>query len=888
MNPDRIADTITSPQSRREFLKRAGLLAAAGAATPWALDLAHLCAGPSAQAASNDGYRALVCVFLYGGNDHHDTIVPFDPASHATYASLRGPIARQRNTLLPLGSVDPVSGRQLAFAPDLGALHSLFNSGELAVVANVGTLREPLDRAGYFANPLRRPPQLFSHNDQQSIWQSSVGEGASSGWGGRLADLLLAGNGGQSVFTCISASGNAVMLTGREAVQLQVSTSGVTKLSTNISSSQRSNFLTALNDVMAFDDTTMFPSTYTTVAKRSVDTSGRLETSLNAAGNAITPFPTSSLGRQLAMVARLITAGRDQLGVKRQVFFVSTGGFDNHDSLATVHPGLIANLSNSLAAFRAELVARGVNNDVCTFTGSDFGRTLSINGDGSDHAWGAHHLVMGGRVNGGRVYGNLPAVGVNTPNDVGAGRLIPTMAVDQYASTMARWMGAEPAELELVLPNVNRFETSDVGFLSATPPTTPPPTVPTTVAVTPPPTTPPPTTPPPITVKPTPPATAPKRLSGQHVALTPRRVVDTRNGLGGRRLALGPASNTSFAMTATAGLDIKNVAAISVNIVAVGATEQTYLTFSAKPASATPATSTINVGPGRAISNATILPVAADGSVNVYNRAGDVDIIVDVTGYFTSERGASSTPSSLLTPLDPSRLCDTRSGLGAAGGKLGAASTMTLAIAGRGGVPRSATAAVLNVTVVGPSDAGFLAVWPSGEPRPDSSSINFVPGEVVANMVEAKLGTDGKVSIYNHAGDVDVIADVVGYYSTEGQTYTPLTPVRAVDTRSGLGAEQRKLAAGSVTRVACAGQHGVPRTAKAILANVVSVAGSHQTFFTVFPAGSPLTETSSLNAPAGAVVANTVVAKLGDDGKVDIFNHAGTTDLIVDIYGYFA
>ena len=179
MNPDRIADTITSAQSRREFLKRAGLLAAAGVATPWALDLAHLSAAPSAQAASNAGYRALVCVFLYGGNDQHDTIVPFDPASHATYASLRGPIARQRNTLLALGSVDPVSGRQLAFTPELGALHPLFNSGELAVVANVGTLREPLDRAGYFANPRRRPPQLFSHNDQQSIWQSSVGEGAS-------------------------------------------------------------------------------------------------------------------------------------------------------------------------------------------------------------------------------------------------------------------------------------------------------------------------------------------------------------------------------------------------------------------------------------------------------------------------------------------------------------------------------------------------------------------------------------------------------------------------------------------------------------------------------------------------------------------------------------
>ena len=884
MNPDNIANGITSPQSRREFLKRAGLLAAAGAATPWALDLAALSAAPTVNAATSDGYRALVCVFLYGGNDHHDTIVPYDTASYNSYASLRGALARPRNTLLALGNPNVTTGRQLAFTPDLATLKPVFDAGELAVVANVGTLREPLDRAAYFANPQRRPPQLFSHNDQQSMWQSSVGEGATSGWGGRLADLLLDGNAGQSVFTCISAAGNAVMLTGREAVQLQVSTSGVTKLFTNISSSQRSNFLTALNDVMAFDDAAMFPTTYTTVAKRSIDTSARLETSLSAAGATTTPFPTSSLGKQLAMVARLITAGRNHLGVKRQVFFVSTGGFDTHDSLATVHPGLIANLSESLAAFRAELIARGANNDVCTFTGSDFGRTLSINGDGSDHAWGSHHLVMGGRVNGGSVYGSPPAIGVNTADDVGAGRLIPTTAVDQYASTMARWMGAGTSELALVLPNVNRFATSDVGFLSAAAPIVPvvvvPPTVPVTTPV------PPPTTPP-TTVTPTPTATPPKRLSGQHVALTPRRVVDTRNGVGGRRQPLGPSSNTTFDMTATAGLDIRNVSAISVNIVAVGATEPTYLTFSALPASSAPATSTINVGPGRARSNATVLPVAADGSVNVYNETGDVDIIVDVTGYFTSEVLAPSTPSSLLTPLDPTRLCDTRNGLGAAPGRLGAASTMTVAVAGSAGVPRSATAAVLNVTVVSPTEAGFLAVWPSGEPRPDASSINFVAGEVVANMVEAKLGADGNISIYNHAGDVDVIVDVVAYYSTDGYTYTPLTPIRAVDTRRGLGAPKRKVAAASVTRVACAGHNGVPRTAKAVLANIVSVAGSQPTFFTVYPTGSPLSDTSSLNAAAGAVVANTVVAKLGTDGKIDIFNQAGNTDLIVDIYGYF-
>lgn len=454
--------------SRREFLRRSALLAGAGVAAPWALDLAGLTTASGAGA--DDDYKALVCVFLYGGNDHNNTFVPYDTASFNTYTRVRSGIARNRASLLPL---DPLggfnNGRSIALAPEWLRLKALFDRRNLATVSNVGTLIAPISKAQY-DDPRRRPPQLFSHNDQQSLWQSSAPEGATTGWGGRLADLLLDDNSTNSVFTCMSLSGNAVMMTGRHAVQFQVSSRGVTTPNTTFSSSE---VLDGLTEVLRLDGGGLFPSSYSAISKRALDTSDRLSGALDSVDALATPFPDSRLGAQLQMVAKLIAAGRDSLGLKRQVFFVSAGGFDNHNGIVENHPGLLADVDASLSAFFDATVELGATDNVTTFTASDFGRTLVGNGNGSDHGWGGHHIVMGGAVRGRRNYGRLPVVADDGPDDVRRGRLLPTTAVEQYASTMARWMGASGSELSSVVPNIGRFATDDLGFFDVE--TVPPP-----------------------------------------------------------------------------------------------------------------------------------------------------------------------------------------------------------------------------------------------------------------------------------------------------------------------------------------------------------------------------------------------------------------------------
>jgi len=453
--------------SRREFLRRSALLAGAGVAAPWALDLAGLSSASGAHA--DDEYRAIVCLFMYGGNDHYDTIIPDDTTSYATYAAARTGIARPKSSLLSLSPLDGfANGRSVAFAPEWAGLKQLFDRRDLAVVANVGTLLAPTTKTAYQTTS-NRPPQLFSHNDQQSVWQSSAPEGATTGWGGRLADLLLDDNGGESVFTCISVAGNAVMMTGRDAVQYQVDRRGVTKLQAR--NFRSDSVLAGLDEVLRMNPAGPFPSAYADVTDRALSSSERLDTAVDGVGDFATAFPDGRLSEQLQMVARLIAAGRGQLGVKRQVFFVSMGGFDNHNSLATKHPGLLAGVDAAFTAFHAATEELGAADQVTTFTASDFGRTLVGNGDGSDHGWGSHHIVMGGAVRGRRLYGTLPIVGDDGPHDVGRGRMLPTISVEQYSSTLARWMGATGSELQTVVPNIGRFATNDLGLFD--PETTP-------------------------------------------------------------------------------------------------------------------------------------------------------------------------------------------------------------------------------------------------------------------------------------------------------------------------------------------------------------------------------------------------------------------------------
>ncbi len=453
--------------ARREFLQRAGQLAMAGVAAPWALNLAAMA---EAAAQSAPDYKALVCVFLYGGNDHGNTLVPYDSTSHARYSSIRGALATPRSALAATAlspSVALPDARQMALAPQLAPLKPLFDSGRMAVLLNVGTLIQPTTLAQYNARSVPLPPKLFSHNDQQSVWQSSLPEGATSGWGGRIGDLFLSSN-SQATFTCINVSGNAVYMSGKAAVQYQVASGGAVALralqAPLFGSSACSE---ALRQLATGAYTHLMQAEHSRVMARAIDANAALTSALSSTPALGTAFDSSNLlASQLQMVARLIAA-RSPLGARRQVFFVSLGGFDTHDFMADQHPALLTTLAAALKSFYDATVELGVAQQVTAFTASDFGRTLTSNGDGSDHGWGSHHFLLGGAVRGGRFHGQLPSVSVNGPDDVGQGRLLPTTAVDQLAATLARWMGVSAGDLPLVAPNIGHYSVQDLGLFDA-------------------------------------------------------------------------------------------------------------------------------------------------------------------------------------------------------------------------------------------------------------------------------------------------------------------------------------------------------------------------------------------------------------------------------------
>jgi uncharacterized protein (DUF1501 family) len=458
---------MTTPNaSRRAFMQRAGALSIAGVATPWALNLAAIA---EAAAAGATDYKALVCVFLYGGNDYANTLVPYDDASHALYLGQRASIALARDTLTAtaLSPTQPLAdGRQYALAPELLPLVPIFDAGQMAVMLNLGTLVEPTSKAAYTARSVRLPPKLFSHNDQQSVWQSSAPEGSTSGWGGRIGDLFASGN-GNATFSCVSAAGNAVYLAGNSAVQYQVSPSGsvpLAALKVPLSGSQACS--DALRALVTAPRTHLFEAEHTRVMARAIDADAQLSAALAVTAPLATVFPPDNpLAAQLAMVARMISA-RSPLGAKRQVFFVSLGGFDTHDGIATDHPALMAQVGPALAAFHTATVELGVQGSVTSFTASDFGRTLTTDGDGSDHGWGSMHFVIGGAVKGKAFYGTPPVIANNGPDDVGQGRLLPSMAVDQFAATLATWFGVQDGELATVLPNIGHYTSRNVGFMA--------------------------------------------------------------------------------------------------------------------------------------------------------------------------------------------------------------------------------------------------------------------------------------------------------------------------------------------------------------------------------------------------------------------------------------
>ncbi|MET0519531.1 MAG: DUF1501 domain-containing protein, partial [Burkholderiaceae bacterium] len=434
---------------RREFLRRASALGVMGTAAPWALNLAAI--GEAAAAASGAGdYKALVCVFLNGGNDYANTLVPYDDAGYKAYQAIRPSIATARDALAATALSPRVAlpgGRQMALAPQMGRFKTLFDAGKLGLLLNVGTLVQPTTVAQYKAQSVPLPPKLFSHNDQQSVWQSSSPEGATSGWGGRIGDLFLNGN-GNATFTCVNVSGNAVFMSGQQAVQYQMAACGAVAIrgvTQPLFGSQAC--ADALRSLITAERSHWMEQELGRVTSRSINAQATVTSALASLPALATPFDSAnSLAMQLQMVAKMIGA-RAGLGVSRQIFFVSLGGFDLHDNLPTQHPLLLGNVASARASFHDATAELGVADQVTAFTASDFGRTLTSNGDGSDHGWGSHHFVLGGAVKGGRFWGQLPSVSINGPDDVGQGRLLPTTSVDQMAATLGAWFGAADGAL---------------------------------------------------------------------------------------------------------------------------------------------------------------------------------------------------------------------------------------------------------------------------------------------------------------------------------------------------------------------------------------------------------------------------------------------------------
>jgi len=460
---------MSNQASRRAFLKRASALGVAGVAAPWAINLLSIA---EAAAATATDYKALVCVFLYGGNDYANTLIPYDTANYTLYQQFRPTLAYARDALTAtaLTPATPVvdsagASRQYALAPELAPLLPIFNAGHMGVMMNVGPLVQPTTKAQYTAKSVPLPPKLFSHNDQQSIWQSSAPEGALSGWGGRLGDLFESGN-GNATFTCVNVSGNAVFMMGKSAVQYQVSANGSMQFSGLKSPLFGSSAATeALRTLLTQQRTHTLENEYNRISRRSIDANAALTSAFATAPTINTPFPASnSLGDQLKMVARMISVGGN-LGAKRQVFFVSMGGFDTHDSLTTTHPALLTKLANAMSAFYQATVELGVADKVTAFTASDFGRTLVANNDGSDHGWGSMHFMVGDAVKGQQLYGTAPVVANNGADDVGQGRLLPSTSVDQYAATLGKWLGASDSDLLTLLPNLANYSTRNLGFL---------------------------------------------------------------------------------------------------------------------------------------------------------------------------------------------------------------------------------------------------------------------------------------------------------------------------------------------------------------------------------------------------------------------------------------
>ena len=459
--------------NRRQFLRAGG--AGLGVAAGFASNLASL----NAFAADTTGYKALVCVFLRGGMDSHDMIIPFDLASSDLYEDIRAPIidgyeaagwqSRRNYNLLSLSGTQAgassgtvADGREFALPREMQELQELYLQKHVAVVGNVGPLIEPTNATTLSNGSVRVPPRLYSHNDQQSTWMASSAEGAKEGWGGRFGDIMAAANANTvSSFTTVTTFGNSVFVNGLNVNGFNLSGNGG-ELVDDINGSY--------GGTRAFSDaykrnlyglnanfTNLFSQDIGSITGSAIDNNLRVREAFADAPAPFVTFPATSLGSQLSIVAKMIAA-RETFDLRRQIYFVADNGYDTHSFQTSGLPERQQSISQAMSAFYQETEAMGVADSVTSFTASDFGRSLVPNNSGTDHGWGGHHLVMGGAVNGGRILGNIPEPVAGHSQDNGRGRLIPELSIEQYATSMGRWFGLSLSECYEVFPNLSLMD----------------------------------------------------------------------------------------------------------------------------------------------------------------------------------------------------------------------------------------------------------------------------------------------------------------------------------------------------------------------------------------------------------------------------------------------
>ncbi|MEO1245847.1 MAG: DUF1501 domain-containing protein [Pseudomonadota bacterium] len=458
--------------TRRRFLQHSCSLGVASATVTSSLLTLGLARNAAAQAAP--GYRALVCILLAGGNDSYNMLVPTDNDQYDEYSAIRSDLALPQASLLPLPGTT-AAGRSYGLHPGMPELRDLYANGDAALIANVGTLLEPFDLQAFEGGTARLPLGLFSHADQINQWQTAVPDARiAQGWGGRAADLLRDVNLANGVSMNISLSGSNVFQNGAEVGEYSIEAKDDGAPGVNAYADGTDFGLLRqrmIDDLLNVRQANLFRREYTQRLRNAIDAQAVFVDAMQTSPELTTVFSTNYFSRALRQIARVIGA-RNALGASRQTFFVTVGGWDHHDDVVENQAAMLPAISLGLSEFRNALTELAVFDQVTTFTSSDFGRTLTSNGKGSDHGWGGHHIAMGGAVEGGSIYGLYPTLSPSSPLDVGRGVYAPTTSVDEYFAELATWFGVPPSELDQVLPNVRSFYTPEsaippVGFLSA-------------------------------------------------------------------------------------------------------------------------------------------------------------------------------------------------------------------------------------------------------------------------------------------------------------------------------------------------------------------------------------------------------------------------------------